>query len=748
MPQTGRIIQQGSFQSGEISPAFAGMVNNERFFTSCRIAENLLVTRTLGLSQRGGFEYHDQDVGVERLFFRESSMLIDDIIRHVIVEVFINTVDIMTISIRNAETMAALFSASFPDISDIQARLIDIVSYERYIIVVAPGIEPQCLYSVDDSPDTLHFATLASLYETSAPLDGKEAPVWEDEGTAFPISCDMMMARLIFVHTKWYYGSKAGDPMDFTRTEYVDQGDETEGEYVVTSGSAFTYMVDNQDDDGLKWIRGGLFAMAGSDRGAWIMSNLENGLDATNPNVRNQSGYGASSLPGLYIDGAFFYFDASGVSPRIFTIDNNGPTSIAIGEISSHMFIGRIPKQMLLQTAPESIVWILMDDGQLISFQFEQTTGKAAWCRHHVRNAVIENIAIVDGRRIQAIMNRDGNRSYMSMEKPFSDEWHDTIDKFWFKSLIPDRPWVASAQRIDANDRLEITVNGPIEDNRPYRIINSGALVESYYITEYAVDPASQANEIKKLWIKSPDGEYVTALAEDRIGLDPRGVQILSAQDNSGNQALTVAGVFTPAEGEPILIQFCPDLPAEFYRILAVSNDGTNTSFTMTGPLGEKVDYNPDFHVIGSVMFDVPYQFQREELAGQTLTLVYDRNYVEEIIGDETGLFKFSKPVMGAAIGEPIDSRFAPRFFTDIIGMRKGSVIHFFPYVINTPGLRYGIKKINSVTFPYDEIDFYTGPSKVLTLGSGATPDCNFWMYSAPGSRLEISHIFYELEVI
>jgi hypothetical protein len=749
--QQGIQVLQSNFGAGEISPDFAGIIDSKKFYTSCRILENMLVTRSNGISQRGGFEWKANTTFWAKVYWMRSvSLLVGLEVKDIILAAY-GTETGTSIAVLNPGTYAVLAGFDLTGVNALLTKKWDVSTYDQYAVIAmgSTGSAPGVVYW---NGSAYAYSALSAMYAAGQPFDGMVSPItnwpsWKPKSVAF------MLSRFIFIDRNNYYGSMAGDPFNYKMTEYIAQTEQDvaagEEELVVTSASAFKYIADNQDDSGLRWIRTGLFAMGGSARGAWIMSNFENGLDATNPNIKNHSGYGASDLPALYIDGYFFYFDASERSPRIFTIDSNGPTSVALGEYSEHIFRGRTPIQMVLQTVPQTIVWILMDDGQLVAFQHEPTTEKAAWSRHFIRNTAIEHIAIIDDRRLTALCNRNGYRYFSEMETPYSDEWHDTIDSFSFTTLIPDNAYVSSAVREDELGRLEITVNGPILNDRPYKLVNSGGLTDPYYLTEYSVDPVNQPNELKKLWLKDRYGEYVMGESDTILALDPRGYAILGVSDEAGHQGVLVQGnAHGAVSWTPILLQYNDSLGDEYYFVSAATVSGSNTLLTLQTPLGEPVAYDATRETVGTVMFNVPYQYTNANLADDTLTVVTDRHSYQVVKADGDGHFAYDKPYMGAVIGELIDSRFAPRFFTDKLGPKKGRVVHFYPYVINTTGMRYGVKLVKEKTFNYDEISGYTGASDRCSLGDGGTHDCNFFMYSSPGSRLEVSHMFYELEVI
>lgn len=738
-----KLIQQSSFASGVVSKDFAGLISSAIFQTSCRTLKNMLITRSNGVTQRGSINHvKDYDLSGQIYFFRTTKILVSGSFINITL-IFHGDETDSTLTVLNTEDFSVLHTQAYLGIPGESTSGWDLASYDQYVIITrgSSGHLPIVFYH--DGTSYL-VENLADMYGVGDEFDGLTAPNWK--GT-IPVSVAFMLSRFIFVGRNSYYGSEAGAPFGFSYRELASQEESTET--IVTSSSAYYYIADNQDDSGFKWIRGGLFAMGGSARGAWIMSNFETGLDATNPNIKNYSGYGAADLPAVYIDGFFFYFDASNRSPRIFTVDSNGPTSIAVGEYSEQIFKNRTPKQIVLQTVPQNIIWILMDDGELVSFQHEQTTEKKAWAEHSIRNSVIESIGMHDDRHLVCLVNRNGYRYFAKMDSPTSDSWHQTVDAFYISNdLLPDTAYVCSASREDETGKLELTVNGPIEDNRPYKVINSGGLSDAYYMVEYAIDPSSQPNEIKKVWLKTAAGEYVMGTSEDSVALDPRGYEITAVADSGGFISITVQGEHTLVDGVPILLQFNDGLGEEYYLVHSSVIGVGETSLTLESPLNEVILYDAEIAATGTVMFDVPYTYTNSLLDGDTLVAVTDRYSFESVTGDADGVFAFAKPYMAAVLGEPIDAVIAPRFFTDILGPHKGRVICFYPYVINTPGLRYGIAEKLEETFEYDEIEAYTGPSKRLSLGAGATPDCNFWVYSSPGSRLEISHMFYEVEVV
>lgn len=239
----------------------------------------------------------------------------------------------------------------------------DFAQAEDKMCFVTPGKEPM-VFTWTGAAYT--WASLQSQVTGAATTN----PPWHAAATTsglWPHSVAFMVARWVFIDHRKEYGSRIGDVLNYDlSTTTVD------GDTVVTRASAFGFDAMDDMDSGFMWIQGGSLAFAGSPAAVWMMSNLTDGLSAISPNIKQYGASGAWPVKAVDTDGGMIYFTADGRTAKIFAVTPEGPIHHEINEYSKHFWDTYRPVRMVYQRSPDTIVWILREDGQVITLSIGQ----------------------------------------------------------------------------------------------------------------------------------------------------------------------------------------------------------------------------------------------------------------------------------------------------------------------------------------------------------------------------------------
>jgi hypothetical protein len=122
-------------------------------------------------------------------------------------------------------------------------------------------------------------------------------------------------------------------------------------------------------------------------------------LTPSNPIVRPQGYRGSSALQPLIIGSQMLYnYNKGGVIRDFgfeFTQDKFAGNDLTI--LANHLFAGRTLKAWAYQQVPDSIVWVILDNGQLLSLTYVREHEVWAWARHDSAAATFESVAVVGG---------------------------------------------------------------------------------------------------------------------------------------------------------------------------------------------------------------------------------------------------------------------------------------------------------------------------------------------------------------
>lgn len=131
---------------------------------------------------------------------------------------------------------------------------------------------------------------------------------------------------------------------------------------------------------------GGPSAINGGDSGT---------VTPTEINARKQNGRGASTIRPILADLLLFVSKNNrtvrGLDFSFETDRYDGPD---LTTFSSHLFKRRTIVDWAYQEAPDSIVWVVLDDGALLGFTFEKAQEMAAWHRHDT-DGTFERVCVV-----------------------------------------------------------------------------------------------------------------------------------------------------------------------------------------------------------------------------------------------------------------------------------------------------------------------------------------------------------------
>ena len=214
-------------------------------------------------------------------------------------------------------------------------------------------------------------------------------------------------------------------------------------------------------------------------------------LSPTQINIREVANFGASSLPALKV-GTFAFVEQQGggiiraISPGSYAAEDS---SSDISLFSNHFIRSNRIVSWSFAKRPVPIVWMVRDDGQLLSLTFESSQGVSAWCKHDFsRNAAGARLEIID------VTSVDGETFLMAKNQLSATETFNHIMKlddrfstddvvFTDNSLITegtelDLATASPAYKTEAvdDDGFSTVAFGGLDDTTFNELFNSGAI--------------------------------------------------------------------------------------------------------------------------------------------------------------------------------------------------------------------------------------------------------------------------------
>lgn len=209
-----------------------------------------------------------------------------------------------------------------------------------------------------------------------------------------------------------YYAATPKQPQQIwaSRTGLYENFTMKDGETILDD-HAFTYTIFSNDTNGIEWLLA-MGALIIGTAGAEFKMGSTSAIDPITPkNVRIsvQTHYGSASVRPLRIGSSVIFVQRSRNRIRSFeySFSEDQYTAQDLTIYASHILLGRV-KEMQVQSAPDSYIWIVTERGELVGCTYEKAQKVLAWHRH-----------ITDGKFLSLCIlpTRGNDRLYVAVER-------------------------------------------------------------------------------------------------------------------------------------------------------------------------------------------------------------------------------------------------------------------------------------------------------------------------------------------
>lgn len=212
----------------------------------------------------------------------------------------------------------------------------------------------------------------------NAPTISDGPPKWEDPfpGGDFPTSVGFFEQRLVFASTpkrqQTLWLSRSGDYGNFSKSVPLKADDSIELTIASNEVSALCWMVA---------LRSLVLGFSGME---WEVGSTEGAFSAKTAKATAQSYRGSSGLNALVIDNTILHVTRSGKDIRDFKYDFGSDSYAGVDRtiLAQHLFEGKHIVDWTYQASPDSIIWVVRDDGVLLGMTYQSEHDIYAWHRH------------------------------------------------------------------------------------------------------------------------------------------------------------------------------------------------------------------------------------------------------------------------------------------------------------------------------------------------------------------------------
>ncbi|TET97748.1 MAG: hypothetical protein E3J23_08700 [Candidatus Stahlbacteria bacterium] len=212
-------------------------------------------------------------------------------------------------------------------------------------------------------------------------------PLYNEDGD-YPSSISFMGDRLFLGGTKnnpqSISASKIGEYNNFSMS--TDDDD------------SFTFKIAADRSSRIKWMAAKDVLLIGTSSSEWLASGSASAaITPTNIQVYRQSAYGSEYQQSIFVADSLLFFQKGGRKLREYKYSNDNRAYLAndLTFFADHITQSGI-SQSSYQQNPDSILWSVKNNGDLIGLTYDRLSGIAGWHRHTTQGR-FENVASVNG---------------------------------------------------------------------------------------------------------------------------------------------------------------------------------------------------------------------------------------------------------------------------------------------------------------------------------------------------------------
>jgi hypothetical protein len=214
--------------------------------------------------------------------------------------------------------------------------------------------------------------------------------------TGYPSSIAFYEDRLMYAGTiinpQTIWGSQSGIYNDFAPGDIDSDG--------------LNYTINSDQVNAIQWLSSGKSLVIGTVGGEFLMSasSSDEAITPSNVKIVRQTEYGGAYVMPIRSSGVVLFLQRSSRKLRqfIYEFESDSYVSPDLTLLSEHI-TGNGITEMAFQKEPDSIVWMVREDGTLIGMTYERDQEVVGWHRHIVggvsdsdgTQAQVESVAVI-----------------------------------------------------------------------------------------------------------------------------------------------------------------------------------------------------------------------------------------------------------------------------------------------------------------------------------------------------------------
>ena len=298
----------------------------------------------------------------------------------------------------------------------------------------------------------------------------------------------------------------------------------------VEANASMRLTINSNTIDEIRWLCPSSDLVIGTSSNEWTLGSGSDQLAVTPTqlNIKRKSNYGSNKLQGVLVNASVLFFMRQSTKLREWLDQNTRGVFLAadLASFAEQATEGGI-LQMAVQTQPETIIWMVRNDGQLIGLTYEKETKTFGWHRHTFTGATAESVTVLPTSSgedcIYVILKKaDDERCYVKMDArnwgtAYATEYFGLDNYTTASKAVSSQSASFSAEELDqfASDTVKVKVNGVLQTGT-YTVGSDGSL------TINSIKDASGANLANGTYTIVVGQAYTSTLAPLYAGLEFR----------------------------------------------------------------------------------------------------------------------------------------------------------------------------------------------------------------------------------
>lgn len=226
---------------------------------------------------------------------------------------------------------------------------------------------------------------------------------WCDE-TGWPGVATFHQQRLVTARsvdepqTKWY-----SQTADF-ENHAPDSPSSSEWEGTIEDDDAMVYTISSDDVEAIEWLTSGTRLQVGTRNAEWEVTSAGAVIKPTDVQILRHTQYGSARIQPARVGPATLFVQRAKrrIRELVFSFEQDGLIAQDLTRLSPHITVGGL-NELAYQQEPDSLVWAVRNDGQLLSLTYRRDEDVVALARHIMGgeydsgDAVVETVATIPG---------------------------------------------------------------------------------------------------------------------------------------------------------------------------------------------------------------------------------------------------------------------------------------------------------------------------------------------------------------